>query len=316
MEQRALGRSGIEVSALALGSWRTYERIPRDQGLAVMRAAREAGITFLDDARYDDETGAAPLPTGWSEVVFGELFRAAGWKRDEVIVANKLWWEWWPRQSAAEELDASLGRMQLDHVDLIYAERPPDGLTVEEIVADVSELLQAGKARAWGVLNWSADLLAEATSIAERAGVVPPAATQLVYSVAVPEVVEDERMQEALRAGGTSVVASASLAGGALCGKYGRGGDGRLSARLDDPRHRRALEVGDRLAGDGLCVELDASPAQLAYAFALRGPGVGSVLFGVTTPEQVAENVVALDVVDRLTDDLVARIREVSDLAS
>jgi aryl-alcohol dehydrogenase-like predicted oxidoreductase len=79
VETRALGRSGIEVSALALGSWRTYERIPREQGLAVMRAAREAGITFLDDARYNDETGTAPMRTGWSEVVFGELFRAAGW---------------------------------------------------------------------------------------------------------------------------------------------------------------------------------------------------------------------------------------------
>ena len=69
---------------MSLGSWRTYERIPREQGLDVMRAARDAGITFLDDARYNDETGTAPIPTGYSEVVFGELFRAAGWERDEV----------------------------------------------------------------------------------------------------------------------------------------------------------------------------------------------------------------------------------------
>jgi aryl-alcohol dehydrogenase-like predicted oxidoreductase len=72
-----LGRSGIQVSRLALGSWRTYERIGRDQGIRVMRAAREADITFLDDARYNDETGDAPIPAGYSEVVFGELFRAA-----------------------------------------------------------------------------------------------------------------------------------------------------------------------------------------------------------------------------------------------
>jgi aryl-alcohol dehydrogenase-like predicted oxidoreductase len=90
MEHRPLGSSGLEVSALSLGSWRTFERIPRADGLAVMTAAREAGITFLDDARYDDETGKAPIPTGYSEVVFGELFRAAGWRRDEVVVANKL----------------------------------------------------------------------------------------------------------------------------------------------------------------------------------------------------------------------------------
>jgi aryl-alcohol dehydrogenase-like predicted oxidoreductase len=76
LPHRPLGASGIEVSIMSLGSWRTYERMSRDEGLAVMRAAGEAGIDFLDDARYDDETGAAPIPTGWSEVVFGELFRA------------------------------------------------------------------------------------------------------------------------------------------------------------------------------------------------------------------------------------------------
>ena len=86
LPRRSLGTSGIEVSVMSLGSWRTFERISRDDGLAVMRAAMEAGIDFLDDARYDDETGTAPMPTGYSEVVFGELFRAAGWPRDEVTI--------------------------------------------------------------------------------------------------------------------------------------------------------------------------------------------------------------------------------------
>jgi aryl-alcohol dehydrogenase-like predicted oxidoreductase len=121
---RVLGASGLEVSRLALGSWRTFERLSRDQGLSVMLAAREAGINFLDDARYDDETGTAPIPTGYSEVLFGELFRAAGWPRAETVVANKLWWEFWPDQSAAAELDSSLARMQFEYVDVIYANPP------------------------------------------------------------------------------------------------------------------------------------------------------------------------------------------------
>lgn len=79
-----LGASGIPVSVMALGSWRTFEQIPAERGQAVMGAAREAGITFLDDARYNDETGTASILTGYSEIVFGELFRAAGWQRDEV----------------------------------------------------------------------------------------------------------------------------------------------------------------------------------------------------------------------------------------
>src|SRR4249920_3457327 len=125
MDCRPLGDSGLSVSRLSLGSWRTFERISRDAGLEVMRAARDAGITFLDDARYDDETGTAPIPTGYSEVVFGELFRAAGWRRDETVVSNKLWWEFWPDQSPAQELAGSLARMGLDHVDLIYSDLPP-----------------------------------------------------------------------------------------------------------------------------------------------------------------------------------------------
>ena len=75
LPRRLLGESGIDVSIMSLGSWRTYERLSQDEGIAVMRAAREAGIDFLDDARYDDETGTAPIPTGWSEVVFAVVER-------------------------------------------------------------------------------------------------------------------------------------------------------------------------------------------------------------------------------------------------
>jgi aryl-alcohol dehydrogenase-like predicted oxidoreductase len=104
---------------MSLGSWRKFERIRRDRGVEVIRAAHQAGVNFLDGARYDDETGRAPMPTGYSEIVFGELFRATGWRRDETVVANKRWWEHWPDEDAAAELDGSLGRMGFDHVDLI-----------------------------------------------------------------------------------------------------------------------------------------------------------------------------------------------------
>ena len=156
MERRPLGASGLEVSRLSLGSWRTFERIPREDALAVMRTARENGFNFLDDARYNDETGTAPIPTGYSEVLFGELFRAVGWDREDTVVSNKLWWEFWPEQSAAAELDGSLARMGFDYVDLIYANPPPDDLPIPEMVASVAELVAAGKARAWGIVNWEA----------------------------------------------------------------------------------------------------------------------------------------------------------------
>ena len=75
LRPRPLGSSGMEVSAMSLGSWRTFERLPRESGSAILAAARDEGINFFDDARYNDETGRAPLPTGYSEVLFGELFR-------------------------------------------------------------------------------------------------------------------------------------------------------------------------------------------------------------------------------------------------
>jgi aryl-alcohol dehydrogenase-like predicted oxidoreductase len=146
LEPRPLGSSGMQVSALSLGSWRTYERLPAATGIEIMRAARDQGITFFDDARYNDETGSAPIPTGQSEVVFGTLFRAAGIRRDEVIIANKLWWEFWPRQNAVAELSESLERMGLDYIDLIYAGPPAEGMSVAEAVAEVGALISAGTA--------------------------------------------------------------------------------------------------------------------------------------------------------------------------
>lgn len=312
MEHRPLGASGIRVSALSLGSWRTFERLPRETGVAVMTAAREYGIDFLDDARYNDETGTAPLPTGYSEVVFGELFRTAGWKRGDVVVANKLWWEFWPEQSAAEELDGSLARMGFGYLDVVYSERPPDGLAVPEVVEAASELVVSGKARAWGVLNWQPELIAEAAGFAASEGLPPPCAAQLPYSLAYREFVEDDLMSAALEAAGASVVASAVLAGGALTGKYASSGaDGRLAGELADPRREKAFRVGERLRG--LANELGTTPSRLAIAFALSNLRVASVLFGATSPEQVAENVGALDVLASLEPGTLARLRSVGD---
>jgi L-glyceraldehyde 3-phosphate reductase len=304
MPRHHLGRSELPVSRLSLGSWRTFERIPREDGLAVMRAAREHGFNFLDDARYDDETGTAPMRTGYSEVLFGELFRAAGWDRDDTVVANKLWWEFWPKQSAAAELDGSLDRMGLDHVDLIYANPPPEGLAVDEMVAAVAGLLAAGKARAWGIVNWEAGPFMEAIRAAEEQGLPAPCAAQLPYSLVRRDWVEDAEMTAALAASGAGLVASYVMAGGVLTGKYDAGGSGRATGQLDDSRYRAARDLGRRVRS--LADEAGVSPAALAIAFALANPATASVLFGATTPGQIAENVAAVEVdaaiVQRIAD--------------
>jgi aryl-alcohol dehydrogenase-like predicted oxidoreductase len=297
-----LGTSGIQVSRLALGSWRTYERIGRDQGIRVMQAAREAGISFLDDARYNDETGRAPLPTGYSEVVFGELFRAAGWRREDTVVSNKLWWEFWPGETPAQELAGSLGRMGLDHVDLIYAEVPPDGLGVQDAVGMITGLIGAGMARAWGTLNWTPEQMERAWQISEQEGVPGPAATQPPYSLVRREMVEDPGMRHLVATRNIAIVASYTLAGGVLTGKYDQDPQaGRAAGLLGQPGVAAAVAAGRELAA--LARDIGRDPAQLAMAFALLNPSVATVLFGATRPEQVRANVGALAMAEQLTPD-------------
>ena len=300
MPMTALGRSDLRVSKLALGSWRTYERISRDQGVRVMRAAREAGINFLDDARYNDETGHAPLPTGYSEVVFGELFRASGWRRDDVVVSNKLWWEFWPDQSPAQELAGSLGRMGLDHIDLIYSEVPPDGVGLEDAVGMITGLIRAGAARAWGTLNWTPDQMERAWQIADREGVPGPVATQPPYSLVRREIVDDPAMRRLAADRGVAIVASYTLAGGILTGKYDEEpGAGRAAGMIGQPQWAPAVAAGRDLAA--LARHIGADPASLAMAFALLDPSVTTVLFGATRPEQIRANLGALALAERLT---------------
>jgi len=307
---RPLGSSGIAVSAMSLGSWRTFEHLPPETGAAILAAARNECINFFDDARYNDETARAPLPTGYSEVLFGELFRSAGVRRDEVVVANKLWWEFWPEQSAAAELDGSLARMGFDHVDVIYANPPPDGLAIADMVAAVGALVDRGKARAWAVVNWQAGPFAEAVAAAAALGVAAPCAAQLPYSLVRRSWVEGTEMTEALRAAGAGVVASFCLEGGVLSGKYlSCAASGRAAAALDEPRAAPAVAAAADLAS--LAASLGTTAAALALAFPFTNPRVSSVLFGATSPEQLRANCAAAGLLDRLSPGDVARLRQI-----
>jgi L-glyceraldehyde 3-phosphate reductase len=310
LSPRPLGSSGLEVSALSLGSWRTFERLPAADGAAILRAARDEGITFFDDARYNDETGHAPIPTGYSEVLFGELFRAAGLRRDDTVVANKLWWEFWPEQSAAAELDASLQRMRFDYVDLIYATPPPPGLAVADLVAATAGLVIAGKARAWALVNWTAGQCAEAVQAAAALAVAPPCAVQLPYSLVRRDWVEDPVMTGALTAAGAGVIASFCLAGGILSGKYQADPEaGRQAGSLADPRLAPALRAAGELAG--LAGGLGTTPATLALLFPLTSADVTSVLFGATSTQQVRENCAVIGLRDRIGAGDLARLRRI-----
>jgi L-glyceraldehyde 3-phosphate reductase len=310
LPHRPLGASGLEVSVFALGSWRTYERIPREAGVAVLQQARASGIDLLEVARYNDESGTAPIPTGYSEVVFGEVFAASGWPRDEVTIATKLWWEFWPGQTAAQELEASLERTGLERFDFVYSDPPPPELPMADVVGAVAELVTGGAVRAWGIVNWPAERVAEAGRVAHELGVAPPCAAQLPYSLIARDWVQSPEMTEALRSCNAKVVASYVLAGGILSGKYAApGAGGRMAGELDAPQSEAALRAAEQL--HALATELGTTPAVLAMAFALANPAVGTILFGATRPEQIRENVAAAEVAAALTDSQLARLRAI-----
>jgi L-glyceraldehyde 3-phosphate reductase len=275
-----------------------------------MDHARSRGIDFLEVARYNDESGSAPMATGWSEVVFGEAFRASGWPRDEVTIAEKLWWEFWPEQTPLQELEASLERTGLDHVDYLECDPPPAEVPMDEVVGMIGELISAGRARAWGIVNWQAERVAEAGRAARDAGLPAPKSAQLPYSLVMRDWVEGRAMTDALDLCGASVMASYVLVGGVLSGKYANdGASGRMAGRLDHPHAVQAMEaVPDLLA---LSERLGEPPAVLAMAFALANPRVATILTGATRPEQIDQNLRALDVLHGLSDEDLTALRAV-----
>jgi L-glyceraldehyde 3-phosphate reductase len=309
-ERRTLGSSGIEVSPIALGSWRTFERMDRADAERLLAYALTHGIDFLDDARYDDETGSAPLASGYSEVLFGELFRAVGADPATVSVSNKLWWEFWPRQTAVAELEGSLERMGLERLRLLYSSTLPDELPVPVAVEQIAAVLATGRVDAWGVVNWSAEALAAAGREAPTLGLAQPCAVQLPYSLARTDWVEDQAMERALADTGASLIPSAVLAGGALSGKYADGQTGRLSGELDSPARRHAFEMGAALRAPAQ--RLGVSPATLAIAFTLRHPRTAATLIGATRTEQIDDALAAVELAGQMS---AGNARQLRDLA-
>jgi L-glyceraldehyde 3-phosphate reductase len=174
-------------------------------------------------------------------------------------------------------------------------------------VEQIAAVLNEGRVRAWGVVNWSAAATAQAAAEAERQGIPQPCAAQLPYSLARLDWVEDPAMEAALEATGASLVPSATLAGGALTGKYADGEAGRLTAETGDGRRARALALGAALRAPA--ARLGTTPATLAIAFTLRHPRTASTLIGATAPAQIDAALAAVELAERLTDDDVAELR-------
>lgn len=317
MQYRRLGRSGLQVSELSLGSWVTYHN-QVDIGAAVelMAAARDAGVNFFDNAEV--------YANGRSEEIMGEVFRQLGWGRHTYVVSTKFYWgidkcdvtvnfqNTLNRKYLMQAIDGSLRRMGLDFIDLVYCHRPDPHTPIEETVRAMSDMITQGKALYWGTSEWSAADIRAAWDIAERHHLHKPVMEQPQYHLFHRRRVEQEyaRLYEDI---GLGLTTWSPLASGLLTGKYQQGiPEGSRGALENMAWMREQLQDAARNAAVGqlkqIADELGCTLAQLAIAWINRNPRVSTVILGASRLSQLQDNLGALAVTPKLTPAIVERI--------
>jgi voltage-dependent potassium channel beta subunit len=321
MQYRRLGRSGLQVSELSLGSWVTYHnQVDVTAARELMAAAFDAGVNFFDNA----EVYAA----GQSEVVMGEALKALKWPRLNYVVSTKFFWgldregqaanrkDTLNRKYLSQAIDGSLKRMNLDFIDLVFCHRPDPNTPIEETVWAMSDTITRGKALYWGTSEWSAQEIRAAWEIAERHHLHKPVMEQPQYNLFHRKRVEQEyaRLYEDI---GLGLTIWSPLASGLLTGKYRNG---------VPPESRGALEgMGFLVKGlthaeknaavaqlEGVAAELGCQLGQMAIAWAARNPRVSTVITGASRISQLQDNLGAVDVIPKLTPQVMARIDEIT----
>ena len=317
MQYRRLGRSGLKVSELSLGSWVTYHnQVDVKAATEMLAAAMDAGVNFFDNAEA--------YAGGQSEVVMGEAIRALRWPRLNYVVSTKFFWgldregeapnrkDTLNRKYLAHAIDGSLKRMGLDFIDLVYCHRPDPATPIEETVWALSDMITQGKALYWGTSEWSAADIRAAWDIADRHHLHKPVMEQPQYNLFHRQRVEQEyaRLYEDI---GLGLTTWSPLASGLLTGKY-RGGvpagsRGALEnmsflvKKLTDGAKNDAVARLEPIASD-----LGGNVAQLAIAWANRNSRVSSVILGASRLAQLQDNLGALALTPKLTPEVLERI--------
>ncbi len=317
MEYRRLGRTGLKVSALSFGSWVTFgPQLDDELATRCMATAYEGGVNFFDNA----ESYAG----GDSERIMGRAIAQLGWPRHSYVISTKLFWgihdqvnmqNTLNRKYLLQAINGSLDRLGLDFVDLLFCHRPDPETPIEETVWAMHDVISRGKALYWGTSEWTADEIRAAWEIAERHHLHKPVVEQPQYNLVWRQRVEQEYAQlyEDI---GLGLTVFSPLASGLLSGKYLDGvPDGSratlpgyewLRDLLTDPRGNekvRSLKV--------VADELGCTLSQLSLAWCATNPRVSTVITGASRVEQVEENLGAMDVVARLDDELLSRMRKI-----
>ena len=320
MQYRYLGSSGLQVSALSFGAWVTFgTQMGEDVAYDCMKTAYDAGVNFFDNAEA--------YAQGQAETIMGKVLKKSGWKRSDLVISTKIFWggkgpndQGLSRKHLIEGTDAALARLQVDYVDLIFCHRPDIHTPVEETVRAMTHIINQGKAFYWGTSEWPIEQIMEAYHIARQEHLIPPTMEQPQYNMLHRERVEKE-YGPAYEAFGLGTTIWSPLASGLLTGKYNDGvpDDSRITLKgyewlreiFESETGQQRLEKARQLAP--IAGELGCSMAQLALAWCLKNPQVSTVITGASKPEQVVENMKALDVVDNLTPGMMERVEVILD---
>ena len=321
MQYRRLGRSGLQVSELSLGSWVTYHnQVDVAAAREMLAAAFDAGVNFFDNAEV--------YAGGKSEVVMGEAIKALKWPRLNYMVSTKFFWgldreaqsvnckDTLNRKYLTQAIDGSLKRMGLDFIDLVYCHRPDPFTPIEETVWAMSDMISRGKALYWGTSEWSADAIRAAWAIAEKHHLHKPVMEQPQYHLFHRQRVEQEyaRLYEDI---GLGLTTWSPLASGLLTGKYRNGipegsrgavqGMGFLVQGLTDTAKNAAVAQLESIASDLSC-----SLSQMAIAWAAHNPRVSTVITGASKISQLQDNLGAVNVIAKLSPEIMARIDHIT----
>lgn len=314
MNYRHLGKAGIRVSELSLGSWVTFHnQVDVRATVKLMGAAYDAGVNFFDNAEV--------YAGGKSEEIMGAALKKLAWRRGSYLVSTKLYWGFHEnpneqntlnRKYLLESIDGSLNRLDLDYVDLLYCHRADPETPIEETVWAMHNIIERGKALYWGTSEWEASDILSAIDIAERHHLHKPVVEQPVYNLLQQHRFgpEYDRVYKEHQYGSTTW---SPLASGLLTGKYqdgipegSRGSLQNLAWLQDELTDKQRLAKVAAL--QPLASDMGATLAQFSLAWCLQNPAVSSVLTGASRIEQLHENMKAIEFSDKFTPELMRTI--------
>jgi voltage-dependent potassium channel beta subunit len=311
LNYRRLGSAGLKISELSLGAWVTYGgQVGEDVALKCMSAACAAGVNFFDNAEA--------YAHGNAEIVMGNVIKKLGLRRENIVISSKVFWggegpndRGLSRKHIHEACKNSLKRLQLDYLDLFFCHRPDPNTPIEETVRSMDDLIHQGKILYWGTSEWTAADIMRAHAIAREYGLTPPQMEQPQYNLLHRDRVEKEYLP-LYREIGLGTTTWSPLASGVLTGKYNTGIPTDTRATLQGYEWLKQYVITPQNIEkvkqlQPIAAELGCTMGQFAIAWCLRNSNVSTVITGASRPQQVTENMKAIDVADKINSDTMDR---------